>query len=120
MNRLVKAQLALETRRAELGKLLDLEERGEDYQGKLDAAKAAITAAQVDLDTASKAEPEVPEHRQTTPEGAELRALEERASVGGIVRLCAIARPTPGSHGGTAATFEVAVEPNPAFPDSRL
>ena len=57
MNRLVKAQLALESRRAELGKLLDLEDRGEDYQEKVDQAKANITAAQADLETAGKLSP---------------------------------------------------------------
>ena len=82
MNRLVKAQLALESRRSELGKLLDLEERGEDYQGKLEEAKAAVAAAQTDLQTAAQAEPEVQERRQDNPAGAELRALEERANVG--------------------------------------
>ena len=82
MNRLVKAQLALESRRSELGKLLDLEERGEDYQGKLEEAKAAVAAAQADLQTAAQAEPEVQERRQDNPAGAELRALEERANVG--------------------------------------
>ena len=82
MNRLVKAQLALESRRAELGKLLDLEDRGEDYQEKVDQAKANITAAQADLETAGKAEPEVQENRETNPAGVELRAMEQRASVG--------------------------------------
>ena len=82
MNRLVKAQLALEARRAELGKLLDLEERGEDYAGLLEAAKAAVTSTSAEVLTAGQAEPEVPEHRQATPEGAEMRAMEERANVG--------------------------------------
>ena len=82
MNRLVKAQLALESRRAELGKLLDLEERGEDYQGKLEEAKAAVAAASSEVLAAGQAEPEVPEHRQDNPGGAELRALLDGANVG--------------------------------------
>ena len=84
MNRLVKAQLALEERRKALGVLLDTapEERAEDFTAKVEAAKAAITAAQVDLETAAKAEPEVPEHRQDNPAGAELRAMMDGANVG--------------------------------------
>ena len=82
MNRLVKAQLALEERRAELGKLLDLEERGEDYAGKLEAAKAAVTAASAEVLAAGQAEPEIPEHRQENRRGAELRAMMDGANVG--------------------------------------
>ena len=82
MNRLVKAQLALEEKRAELGKLLDLEERGEDFQGKMEAAKAAVSAAQAELATAAQAEPDIPEQRQENAAGAELRAMMDGANVG--------------------------------------
>ena len=48
----------------------------------MEEAKAAVAAAQTDLQTAAQAEPEVQERRQDNPAGAELRALEERANVG--------------------------------------
>ena len=84
MNRLVKAQLLLEEWRKALGTLLDTpsEDRTEDFGAKLEAAKAHITTAQTDLQTAAQAEPEVQEHRQDNPAGAELRAMQERANVG--------------------------------------
>ena len=85
MNRLVKATLEIETRRKALGILLDLEDRGEDYQGKLEEAKAAITAAQTDLQNAAEAEPETPEHRQDNPAGTELRELRSKVEFGKYV-----------------------------------
>ena len=69
MNRMIKAQVALEEKRRELGKLLDLEERAEDYDGKVAAAKAAIEAAQNELAAAALLEPETPEKREQTSEG---------------------------------------------------
>ena len=84
MNRLIKTQLELETRRKALGTLLDVpvEDRAEDFGAKLEAAKAAITTAQADLQTVAQAEPEPPEHRQDNPGGAELRAMMDGANVG--------------------------------------
>ena len=84
MNRLVRAQLVLEEWRKALGTLLDIpaEDRSEDFNQKLETAKANITTAQTDLQTAAQAEPVVPEHRQDNLAGAELRAMEERANVG--------------------------------------
>ena len=84
MNRLIKVQLELEEWRKALGTLLDVpaEDRSEDFNQKLETAKANITTAQADLHTAAQAEPATPEHRQDNPAGAELRAMEERANVG--------------------------------------
>ena len=85
MNRLIKTQLELETRRKALGTLLDVPVEDRDprtYGAKLEAAKAAITTAQADLQTVAQAEPEPPEHRQDNPGGAELRAMMDKANVG--------------------------------------
>ena len=80
MNRLIRTQLELETRRKAFGTLLDVpaEDRSEDYGTKVEAAKAAITTAQTDLQTVAQAEPETPEHRQDNPGGAELRAMMDK------------------------------------------
>ena len=87
MNRLVKAQLLLEEWRKALGTLLDIpsEDRSEDFSQKLEAAKANITTAQTDLQTAAQAEPEIPEHRQDNPAGAELRELRSKVEFGKYV-----------------------------------
>ena len=83
MNAIQKLQLRLEERRKELGKLLDNEERGEDFQDKLSAAKKVIEDGQVEVAAAALAEPtEVEEHRSATAQGAELRALMDGANVG--------------------------------------
>ena len=90
MNRLVAATVDLETKRRELGALMDIprEERAEDFDGKLEAAKTAITTAQVTHQTAALAEPEHQETREETTgvEAAdrEMRQLEKRASVGDV------------------------------------
>ena len=85
MNGLQKAQLRLEERRRDLGKLLDTEERSEDFMGKLAAAKAAVEGAQVEVQAAGLAEPdgvqvEVEERAEDTEE-LELRELEGRVKV---------------------------------------
>ena len=83
MNAVQKLQLKLEERRKDLGKLLDSEERAEDFQDKLLAAKTEIEDAQTEVAAAALAEPtEVEEHRTNTPEGAELRSLMDGANVG--------------------------------------
>ena len=84
MNRLVKAQLTLEERRQELGTLLDLETRGEDYDSLLTATKNAVQAAQREVQAAGLAEPELPEHRQHNSAGMELRSMMDRANVGAM------------------------------------
>ena len=84
MNRLLRAQLALETARRELGVLVDLEQRGDDYLGKLEAAKAAVTAAQAEFQAAAMLEEPIAEHRQETTEGAELRSMIDRSNVGAM------------------------------------
>ena len=84
MNALQKAQLALEEKRAVLGKLLDVETRGEDFDDKLKAAKDAVTSAQTIVLAAGLAEPEVEEHREDTKAGAELRGLLDGANVGAM------------------------------------
>lgn len=97
MTRLIKAQIALEERRRELGALLDQEERADDYADKLDAAKRAVQAAQEELAAAALVEEETPpEHRQDTPQGAELRSMLERADVGNIFAAVLEKRSTDG------------------------
>ena len=82
MNALQKAQLALEEKRAALGKLLDAEERGDDWPDKLTKAKEAVTSAQTVVAVAGLTEPEIEEHREDTKAGAELRGLLDGANVG--------------------------------------
>ena len=96
MNRLLKAQMTLEQARQDLGKLLDLEERADDYQGKVEAAKAAVQAASGELLTAGLAEPDIEEHRQANGEGAELRSMLASANVGNIYAAVMEKRSTDG------------------------
>ena len=84
MDALQKVQIKLEERRRELNKLLDLEERGEDFQDKLGAAKKAIEDCQIEVSAAALAQPEREEHRTETPEGAELREMVDQANIGYI------------------------------------
>ena len=90
MNRMVKASVDLETRRRELGVLLDAsedEQRMEGFEGRVEAAKVAISTAQTTQATAALAEPEIREKRETTEdgEGAELRNMKAKASFGQYV-----------------------------------
>ena len=82
MNPTLKAHLELEQRRRELQELTQVETRGEDYAGKLETAKAAVTAAQDALQAAALADAPIPEHRQENTGGVELRAMMDRANVG--------------------------------------
>ena len=84
MNALQKAQLALEEKRAALGKLLDAEERGDDWADKLTKAKEAVTSAQTVVAVTGLTEPEVEESRTDTKAGAELRGLMDGANVGAM------------------------------------
>ena len=82
MNQVQKKQLELEVRRKELAQLLDNEERAEDFQDKLGTAKKLIADAQAEVAAAALAEPdpEVKEEaRVSTPEGAEVAELRQRA-----------------------------------------
>ena len=83
MNGIQKLQLRLEERRKELAQLLDNEERAEDFHDKLGVAKKAISDAQAEVAAAALAEtdPEevVEERRVSTPEGAEVAELRQRA-----------------------------------------
>ena len=85
-NRLILATAELETRRRELGALLDIpaETRAEDFDGKVEAVKARITAASQEVSNAALAEPEIPEHRQDNAEGREIRSMLESANIGAI------------------------------------
>lgn len=80
MNRYIKAQTALEEARKELGDLLDLEERGEDYPTKLATAKAKVEACRQEAIAAASAEPDNAERREST-EGREIASLKRRASL---------------------------------------
>ncbi len=84
MNALQKAQLALEEKRAALGKVLDAEERGEDWPDKLTKAKEAVTSAQTVVAAAGLTESEPEEHLEDTKAGAELRGLLDGANVGAM------------------------------------
>ena len=97
MNRLVRSSLNLETQRKALGALLDCpeESRAADFDGQLETAKNAIKAAQSDFENMALAEPDIPEHRTTTREGAELRAMLDVANVGeAFDRIIAHGQPT--------------------------
>ena len=87
MNRLVKATLNLEVKRKALGALLDqpLETRAEDFEGKLEVAKAEIVTAQDGQASAALAEPDAPEQRELTGEGSEIRQMMAKASFGQYV-----------------------------------
>ena len=89
MNRLVKMSLELEQKRKDLGALLDAteeEQRMECFEGRVEEAKAAISAAQTAQATAALAEPEVTETREKTSEGQEIRQLMGRANPGEYFR----------------------------------
>ena len=86
MNRVIKAQLALEERRKALGILIDIptEDRAEDYAGKLEEAKAGIATSQAEMQTAAEAEPEPV--TTATVEGREVLELRERSTLAGFVQ----------------------------------
>ena len=77
MNRVLKAQLALEGARNELGELLDVEERAESFDSDLATAKATITRLQGELAAAALIEPDATETTTETVETTEDRALVE-------------------------------------------
>ena len=77
MNRTLKAQLALEGARNELGELLDVEERAESFDSDLATAKATITRLQGELSAAALIEPDATETTTETTETTEDRALVE-------------------------------------------
>ena len=71
------------------------ESRAADFDGQLETAKNAIKAAQSDFENMALAEPDIPEHRTTTREGAELRAMLDVANVGeAFDRIIAHGQPT--------------------------
>ena len=88
MNAVQKKQLVLEERRRDLSKLLDVdtEERSSDFTDKLGAAKKAIEDAQAEVAAAALVEPDpeevVEERRTSTPEGAEVAELRQKAQFG--------------------------------------
>lgn len=86
MNKLVKAQLALEEARKKLNQLLDTpeESRSEQWTADLDGARKAVETRQAEVLAVGALEPEIPEHRQETVEGREIRSLIENASLGAI------------------------------------
>ena len=87
MNRLVKAQISLESARKDLGALLDIEERAEDFNVKLETAKAKVVSAQAEFSAAALVEPDDHEKRsEGTPENRELSQLRQRASLVDFVK----------------------------------
>ena len=86
MNRLLKAQVALEGARAALGELLDLETRGETFDTDLDTAKNKVSSMQKELSAAAMLEPSDNERRSETvdSEELELRSQMRKANVGRI------------------------------------
>ena len=102
MNRLVKMSLELEQKRKDLGALLDAteeEQRMEGFEGRVEAAKSAITTAQTAQATAALAEPDVEETREKTSEGQEIRQLMGRANVGEYFRASLSHRGVAGAEG---------------------
>ena len=89
MNRLIKAQLALEEARGELGTLLDteLETRSDSFDGDVETAKNKVKAMQSGLEAAALLEPDDHERRTETvdSEELELRGLVGKANVGSIM-----------------------------------
>ena len=97
MNRLVKATMNLATAQRDLGALLDTpaEQRAEDFDAKLTTAKATVTEAHNAVEVAALVEPDVPEHREDSAGGRELRALLDSANVGDAFdRILAHSAPT--------------------------
>ena len=90
MNRTLKAQLALEAARKELGDLLDVEERAESFDNDLVTAKATITRLQGELSAAALIEPDATETTtettETTTEDRELVELREKVSFSEYIR----------------------------------
>ena len=89
MTNLQRAQLALEMKRRELSQLLDVETRGEDFSDKLAVAKAAIDAAQLEVQAAGLVEPDVTETRTETltdTEGDEYRELRSKVNFGRYIQ----------------------------------
>ena len=99
MNRLVKAQVALEGARADLGKLLDLETRGETFDTDLDTAKGKVSAMQKELEAAAMLEPSDNERRSETvdSEELELRGMVGRSNVGRIFEAALKGEATEGA-----------------------
>ena len=83
-NRYIAAGMELANRQRELGELLDTPEetRSADFDEQLGKGKAAVHSAQRDVELAALAEPDVPEHRQSTPAGMELRGLIDGSNAG--------------------------------------
>ena len=86
MNRYLRAAMDLAEKQRELGELLDTpaETRAENYDAQLTAAKAAVQTAHVGVENAALIEPVIPEHREDTPGGRELRAMLDSANMGEI------------------------------------
>lgn len=108
MTGLQKAQLKETERRRELGKLLDSEERSENFQDLLQAAKKAVEDAQAEVLAAGMTEPEVEEHRSLTSEGAELRGMISDANVGEIFAAAFEKRHTSGVEAELQAHYGLA------------
>ena len=84
-----KSQLRLEERRRELSQLLDVETRGEDFGDKLGVAKAAIDAAQLEVQAAGLVEPDGTETRtetRTDTEGDAYRELRSKVDFGRYIQ----------------------------------
>ena len=105
MNRLVGATLELETRRRDLGTLMDIpeESRAEGHDAKIETAMAAVKSAQETVITASHAEPERRE-TTTTNEGREILELRNKSSIAGFVTMMAAQK-----NEGPEAEFRAAV-----------
>ena len=86
MNKLIKAQLAVEEARRAMGTLLDQpdDKRSDDWNTQVETAKSTIETRQVELSAVATMEPEVPEHRQDSPEGLELRKMLFDSNMGRI------------------------------------
>ena len=84
VSKLVAATLKTEEARKALGALLDVEEekRESTWVTDVDLARKTLEQRQTEMLAVGALEPEPPEHRQDTVEGAELRSIIARANVG--------------------------------------
>ena len=93
--------MALESARADLGKILDkeIEERGDSFDSDVDTAKNKVRAMQSELEAAALLEPDEHEHRSetVTSEDLELRGLIGNANAGRIIEAAIRGHATEGA-----------------------
>lgn len=114
-SRTVTATIALEESRKALNTLLDTpeEQRTDTFTADLEQARKRVETRQSELLAAAALEPEQPEHRTETPEGAELRGLLEQADVGRIFAAAFEKRQTEGPEAEVQQHYGIAANAVP-------